>query len=109
MTRDGGQAGEGSGLLVFEAAQLGHGGDELIGGQRAKAADAGQDFVASGEFGVCGDEGCDLGIEGFDMVVDLIEALLAVAFQDGDREVLLAVLKRGAIADQAIAGVDQLG
>lgn len=63
--------GERCGLLVIEAAEFGHGDDELVGGQGSHAGDAGEDLVAPGKRGLGSDEGGDLCVEGLDMPVDL--------------------------------------
>lgn len=104
-----GEAGERCGLLVLAAAKLGHCGDELIGGQRSHAGDAGEDLVPAGECCVGGDEFGDLGIERFDMPTDLLKPLPTLALEQGDGEVFLAVLERGPVTHQAIAGIDKLG
>jgi hypothetical protein len=109
LSRDGGKTGERCGLFVLKAAQFGHGGDELVGGQRSDTGDAGQDLVPAREYGIGRDQAGDLGIERVDMALDLFEALFALAFQDRDGEVLFAVLERGAITHEAITGIDKLG
>lgn len=52
------------GLFVIEAAEFGHGGDELVGGQRSHTGDAGQDLMSAGKFGIGSDQAGDLDIEG---------------------------------------------
>ena len=108
LSSDGGETGEGCGLLVLEAAEFGHGGDELVGGQRSDAGDAGEDLMPAGERGIGGDQVGDLGIERLDMPIDLLEPLPALALEEGDGEVLLAILERGAIAHEAVSGIDEL-
>jgi hypothetical protein len=103
---DGCKAGKGRGLFVIEAAEFRHGGDERVGGQRSDARDAAEDLVPAGEHGIGGDQAGDLGVERLDMPVDLFEPLAALALEEGDAEVLLAVQTRGPITHQAVAGID---
>ena len=93
--------------LFLEAAEFGHGGNERIGGQRPQASDAGQDLIAACECGIGSDQAGDFSIERLDMPVDLFKSLLALALEDGDREVLLSILERGPITHQAVAGIDE--
>ncbi len=109
LTGDRREAGKRRSLFVLQGSQLGHGRDELVGGEWAKAADACDYFMAPGEQCIGGNDTGDLGIEGCVMAFDLGETLSALAFEDCDGQVLLAVLERGAIADQPIASVYQLG
>lgn len=51
LARDGSEAGNGGGLLVFEGSQFRHGGDGLVGGECAQAVEAGQVRVAPREHG----------------------------------------------------------
>ena len=51
----------------------------------------------------------DLGIERVDMALDLFEPLFALALQDSDGEVFLAVLERGSVTHQAVTGIDEFG
>ncbi len=55
------------------------------------------------------DQAGDLSIKCVDMALDLFEALFALALQDGDGEVLFAALERGAVAHQAVPGIDEFG
>ena len=105
LSGDWSEAGERSGLLVLQAAQFRHGGDELVGGQRSDTGDAGQDLVAAGERSIGGDQAGDLGVERVDMPVDLFEPLPALALEEGDGEVLLAILEGSAIAHEAVTGI----
>ena len=109
LSGDRSEAGERCGLLVFEGSQFGHGDDELVGSEGSDTIDAGEDLVPSGHCRIGGDDPGDLGIEGFDVAGDLIEALFALPLEDRNGEILFAVLERSAIAHQAVAGVDQLG
>lgn len=107
LARDGSEAGERCGLLVLEGAKLGHRGDDLIGGQRSHAGDAGEDLVPTGECGIGGDQVGNLGVERFDMPIDLVKPLPTLALEQSDGEVFLAVLERGPIPHQTVAGIDQ--
>lgn len=57
--------------------------------------------MAAGERGIGGDQVGDFGIERLNMPVDLVKSLPTLALEEGDGEVLLAILERGAIAHQA--------
>jgi len=85
-----------------------HGGDELVGGQRSHACDAGQDLVPTGECCIGSDKSGDLGVERFDTSVDLFKPLPTLALEQSDGEVFLAVLERRAITHQPVAGIDEL-
>lgn len=61
------------------------------------------------ELFVGGDEACDLGVERGDVAGDLFEALAARAPKQRYSQVLFAVLERGTIAHQSVAGVDEFG
>jgi hypothetical protein len=56
--------------------------------------------MPAGESGIGGDQVGDFGIERLDMPVDLVKSLPTLALEEGDGEVLLAILS-GAIAHQA--------
>ena len=107
LARDRCKAGKGCGLLVLKAAEFGHGGDELVGGQRSHTRDAGQDLVSASEYGISGDQVGDLGIEGLDMSIDLFEPLATLALEKGDGEIFLTIFERGAITNQAVSGIDE--
>lgn len=65
--------------------------------------------MAPGQLLVGGDDGRDLGVERVDVAGDLFEALAALALEQRGGEVLAPVLECGAIADQAVAGIDEFG
>lgn len=107
LARDRSKTGEACGLLVIEAGEFGHGGDELIGSQLSNAGDAGQDLLPPGERGIGGDQIGDLGIKGFDMQLDLLELLAALTLEQSDSKIFLAVLECGSIAHQTVPGIDE--
>lgn len=109
LARHGSEAGERCGLLVLDAAKLWHRGDELIGGHRSHAGDAGEDLMSAGQCSIGGDQAGDLGVERFDMPIDLVQPLPSLTFEQSDDEDFLAVLERGPITHQPVAGIDQLG
>ena len=103
------ETGEASGLLVLEATEFGHRGDELVGSERPDASDAGEDLVSAGECCIGGDQVGNLSVERFDMPIDLVKLLPTLALEKSDGEVFLAVFERGAITRQTVAGIDQFG
>ena len=96
-------------MLVLEATEFGHRGDELVGSERSHASDAGEDLVSAGECCIGGDQVGDLSVERFDMPIDLVKPLPTLALEKSDGEVFLAVFERGAITRQTVAGIDQFG
>lgn len=73
LARDGSEAGERHALLILEVAKLGHRGHELIGGQRSHAGDANEDLAPAGECSIGGDHVGYLGVEHFDVPIDLVK------------------------------------
>lgn len=65
--------------------------------------------MVPGKCGIGGDYAGDLGLEGINVAGDLFEALGALALKDRDGQVLLPVFKRGAVAHQPVASIDQSG
>lgn len=63
--------------------------------------------MTAGECGIGIDQVGDLSIERVNMAIDLIEALPALALEEGDRGVLLAVFERRTVSHQAVAGIDE--
>lgn len=59
--------------------------------------------------GIGGDQVGDPGVERFDMPIDLVKPLPTRALEQSDGEVFLAVLERGPIPHQTVAGIDQFG
>lgn len=59
--------------------------------------------------GIGSDDHGYLGIKRCNMSGDMVKSLPALAFEDHNREVLLAVLGCGAITHQPVSGIDQFG
>jgi hypothetical protein len=61
--------------VYSQGSQLGHLGDELVGGQRSQASDAGQELVPTGECGIGSGKGRYLGVERRDISLDMFKPL----------------------------------
>ena len=65
--------------------------------------------MPAGKCGIRSDKTGDLAVEGLDVPIDLLNPLPTLALEKGNSEVLFPVFERGAITDQAIAGIDKFG
>ena len=64
--------------------------------------------MSTGECGIGSDQSGDLGVKRFDMSVDLVKPLPALALEQNDGEVFLAVVECRTITHQPVAGIDDL-